>query len=75
MTLSSLERTTHFAKVQKQSTVCSKNSNSNDSPALCEWSLELAAMMHELEETKADLETDSTKLETLFNEMIQMCLW
>ncbi|OCB87966.1 DUF89 domain-containing protein [Sanghuangporus baumii] len=35
----------------------------------------LAATMHEFEETKAELEEDPSKLDVLFNEMIQMCLW
>ena len=37
--------------------------------------LELAAMMHELEETKEELQSDPSKIAVLFNEMIQMCLW
>ncbi|KAH8115112.1 DUF89 domain-containing protein [Phellopilus nigrolimitatus] len=35
----------------------------------------LAATMHELEETKSDIESDASKLAVLFNEMLQMCLW
>lgn len=31
--------------------------------------------MHELEETKAELEADPSKLAVLFGEMLQMCLW
>ena len=31
--------------------------------------------MQELETTKAGLQSDVTKLDVLFNEMIQMCLW
>ncbi|THH07253.1 hypothetical protein EW145_g3507 [Phellinidium pouzarii] len=35
----------------------------------------LATTMHELEETKTELDGDQSKLALLFNEMIQMCLW
>ncbi|KAI5120017.1 hypothetical protein M0805_008478 [Coniferiporia weirii] len=35
----------------------------------------LAATMHELEETENELAADSSKLDVLFNEMVQMCLW
>jgi hypothetical protein len=31
--------------------------------------------MNELESQKATLESDPAKLEVLFKEMIQMCLW
>jgi hypothetical protein len=31
--------------------------------------------MHELEEERAKLQSDSEKLGVLFKEMIQMCLW
>ena len=37
--------------------------------------LEIATTMHELESEKAKLEGDPDKLEVLFKEMIQMCLW
>ena len=36
---------------------------------------ELATTMHELEEEKSALESDPDKLQVLFKEMIQMCLW
>ncbi|KAL5510965.1 hypothetical protein ACEPAG_3684 [Sanghuangporus baumii] len=35
----------------------------------------LAATMHEFEETRSELKKDPSKLDVLFNEMIQMCLW
>jgi damage-control phosphatase, subfamily III len=31
--------------------------------------------MHELQDQKATVESDPDKLEVLFKEMIQMCLW
>ena len=31
--------------------------------------------MHEIEDQKAILESDPDKLEVLFKEMVQMCLW
>jgi UDP-N-acetyl-D-mannosaminuronate dehydrogenase len=36
---------------------------------------EIATTMHELEEERAKLQSDSEKLGVLFKEMIQMCLW
>ncbi|ETW85861.1 hypothetical protein HETIRDRAFT_309837 [Heterobasidion irregulare TC 32-1] len=36
---------------------------------------QLATTMHELEEEKSALESDPDKLQVLFKEMIQMCLW
>ena len=36
---------------------------------------ELATTMHELEEEKLAFESDPDKLQVLFKEMIQMCLW
>ncbi|KAA1475715.1 DUF89 domain-containing protein [Dentipellis sp. KUC8613] len=36
---------------------------------------QLATTMHELEEDKVEFESDPDKLEVIFKEMIQMCLW
>ncbi|KAI0063016.1 DUF89 domain-containing protein [Artomyces pyxidatus] len=36
---------------------------------------QLATTMHELQDEKASLESDPDKLEVIFREMIQMCLW
>jgi len=37
--------------------------------------LELATTVHELEKSKSELERDPSKIEVIFKEMIQMCLW
>lgn len=37
--------------------------------------LEISTTMHELDSNKSALESDPDKLEVLFKEMIQMCLW
>jgi hypothetical protein len=37
--------------------------------------LEIATTMYELESEKVKLQEDPDKLEVLFREMIQMCLW
>lgn len=39
------------------------------------WLVELAKTMHDLESEKKELVDDPEKLEVLFKEMIQMCLW
>lgn len=31
--------------------------------------------MQELDETRADVESDAAKLAVLYGEMVQMCLW
>ena len=37
--------------------------------------IELATTMHDLEAEKDALEADPDKLEVIFREMVQMCLW
>ena len=36
---------------------------------------EISTTIHEIEDQKAILESDPDKLEVLFKEMVQMCLW
>jgi hypothetical protein len=75
MTHSSCRNKRHFKAVASQYIVCAPGVSVSVLLTGYTWSIEIATTIHELEGQKTMLESDSEKLEVLFKEMIQMCLW
>src|SRR5882762_5046359 len=75
MTRSSLKKKGHFKAVALRYVVCTQRLSLPELPMNCKWSTEIATTIHEFDRQKTMLESNPDKLQVLFKEMVQMCLW